>query len=111
MVPVDDPDDTQTAPPRRWSLDPDPPPPAPPLGDDGFRRPAEPPPPTPAPPLGGYDRPPTWGDTARFPPPPPPITKDADPAAGPGRRGWLAVAVIAALVGGVVGAATYGAVD
>ncbi len=46
------------------------------------------------------------------PPPPPPPAPPAPPAgAGLAGRAWLTVAVIAALVGGVVGAGIYGAVD
>jgi S1-C subfamily serine protease len=105
MLPVDDPDDTQTtARPRRWSLEPDPLPPTPPLGDDPYGQTIETPVAT-VPPLSPSDRPPMWGDLPPMPPPAEP------PRAGVATRSWLAVAVVAALVGGVVGAGVYGAVD
>ena len=56
---------------------------------------------------------PQWWTAAPWPPvspePPPAAAKGA--AAPAGGRGWLAVAVIAALIGGVTGAGIYGAVD
>ena len=98
-----------------WSLDPEPLPPTPPQApDEGWRdRTTESPT---LPPTSPHDRPPTWGSTAPLAPPPPPYgaTKPSGDRAGGGGGGigrWLTVAVVAALVGGVVGAGVYGAVD
>ena len=97
-----------------WSLDPEPLPSSPPQApDDAWRdRTAESPE---APPTSPHDRPPTWGSTPPLAPPPPPYgaTKVRGPRP-PGTGGlgrWLAVAVVSAIVGGLVGAGVYGAVD
>ena len=69
----------------------------------------------PAPPTSPHDRPPTWGSTAPLGPPPPPsygTTKERPAGGGTvGIGRWLAVAVVSAVVGGLVGAGVYGAVD
>ena len=98
-----------------WSLDPEPLPPTPPQAPDDEWRDRTNEPPT-LPPTSPHDRPPTWGSTAPLAPPPPPYgaTRDrgADRTGGAGGLGrWLAVAVVSAIVGGLVGAGVYGAVD
>ena len=97
-----------------WSLDPEPLPPTPPQApdDESRDRTAET---AEAPPTSPYDRPPTWGSTAPLAPPPPPYGSAKEPrvasASGGGIGRWLAVAVVSAIVGGLVGAGVYGAVD
>ncbi len=116
MIPVDDQDDTSTAQTGRtgweapdpgrallWSLDPHP------ETERAADEPATAPPP-PAPPATAPVVPPTWGT---LPPPlsaPSPDEANSDRSGG-GRRLWLAVAVVSALVGATVGAGAYGAVD
>jgi S1-C subfamily serine protease len=114
-VSVDDQDDTRSpGRPLVWSLDPGPVPPSPPQGDP-IPEPA--PPSATEPPTSPYDRPPTWGAAAA--PPPPPIGRDGHPLRTGGRPDltpigpvrWVTVALVAAIVGGLVGAGTYAAVD
>src|SRR5213078_4344991 len=107
MAPVtEDQDDRGGSRPLVWSLDPAPLPPSPPSADLDPEPTVE----TPvAPPTSPYDRPPTWGSSTPL---------DYTPTAGAGAnarygtpevtppRGvrWLAVALVAALIGGLVGA-------
>ena len=99
-----------------WSLDPEPLPPSPPQapGDAWRDRTTET---DEQPPTSPHDRPPTWGSTAPLAPPPPPygssrVRSERPSGAGSGGIGrWLAVAVVSAVVGGLVGAGVYGAVD
>ncbi len=89
--------------PPPWSLEPEP-------ERSPFARPSQaesrpPAPPWVTPPTGGAYAPPT-------PPlPSAPASAVGPSPAGPSRRGWVAVAVVAALIGAVVGAGAYGAVD
>ncbi len=84
-----------------WSLDPDPPTPTADI-------PTTPTPPVP--PAAAPVDPPTWG---MLPPPAPlvPPPGEAQPREKGRGKLWLAVAVVSALIGGVVGAGVYGAVD
>ncbi|HUP86174.1 MAG TPA: trypsin-like peptidase domain-containing protein [Acidimicrobiales bacterium] len=113
---MNDSNDTPDSTGRVWSLDPDPLPSSPPQAqppEDWRDRTTDSAPYSP--PLSPHDRPPTWGSTAPLAPPPPPYgaaprrNVDATDRRSEGR--WLAVAAVSAVIGGLVGAGVYGAVD
>jgi S1-C subfamily serine protease len=95
-----------------WSLDPGPLPPSPPSADLDPEPTVE----TPvAPPTSPYDRPPTWGTSTPLDYTPSrsgvPATYGEPEVTPPRPIRWLAVALVAALIGGIVGAGTYAVVD
>src|SRR4051812_38517 len=106
-VSVDDQEErgTSGSRPLVWSLDPAPLPPSPPSGDVELDPTTEAPV---APPTSPYDRPPTWGSSTPLdyaPPSAPGATPYlAVPEATPPRSlRWLALALVAALIGGLMG--------
>src|SRR4051794_15689405 len=104
-------DDRGGSRPLVWSLDPAPLPPSPPSADFDPEPTVEAPV---APPTPPYDRPPTWGTSTPldYTPAGSGIPRDGAPEITPPRPfRWLAVALVAALIGGLVGAGTYAAVD
>ena len=112
MLPVSRPED-QDERALVWSLDPAPLPASPPEAE------FEPAPtvgPPQAPPTSPYDRPPTWGASEPLPYSPTTsgwgATRPGAPEDTPSQPvRWLAIALVAAIIGGLVGAGMYAVVD
>jgi S1-C subfamily serine protease len=110
MGPVSDQDQDDRA--LVWSLDPSPLPATPPAAGEFDPEPTIETPQTP--PTSPYDRPPTWGASTPldYTPATAATSHRGAPDATPPRPvRWLAVAIVAALIGGLVGAGMYATVD